>query len=69
MEMNSYALYGKRMGFIRALIKNNEESKATFVFGQMNEPPELACCTFWSYVAEYFVMEQEMDQGKMYLLC
>jgi F-type H+-transporting ATPase subunit beta len=34
------------------------ESKATFVFGQMNEPPDKSTCLSGLSIAEYFVMVQ-----------
>jgi F-type H+-transporting ATPase subunit beta len=41
------------------------ESKATFVFGQMNEPPGArARSTFWLSIAEYFRDGAGTDQGK-----
>jgi F0F1-type ATP synthase beta subunit len=44
------------------------ESKATFVFGQMNEPPGARARVALSglSIAEYSVMEQEQIKGKMY---
>jgi F-type H+-transporting ATPase subunit beta len=41
------------------------ESKATFVFGQMNEHQELVLVHFfWIFIAEYFRDGAGTDQGK-----
>jgi F-type H+-transporting ATPase subunit beta len=43
------------------------ESKATFVFGQMNEPQELVLVALSGLsIAEYFRDGAGTDQGKMY---
>jgi F-type H+-transporting ATPase subunit beta len=53
------------MGFIKVDMPGMRESKATFVFGQMNEPPG-ARARVLSGLSEYFRDGAGTDQGKMY---
>jgi F-type H+-transporting ATPase subunit beta len=45
------------------------ESKATFVFGQMNEPlrSSCSCSTSWLSIAEYFRDGAGTDQDKLFV--